>query len=163
MLFNRINHLFDQLNITIDAEAAHKWSEFDLPSSYDNYSLAAMINEMNSIDNVTSNRSGNVVFNISELFANDGGLNFTVSPILNHNSTTSVKSAQFAPEPLFVLILVTICYLFIFIAGILGNVITCTVISRNKSMHTATNYYLFNLAISDLLLLLSGKFIKIDK
>lgn len=60
-------------------------------------------------------------------------------------------------EPLYVLISVTICYLFIFIAGVLGNVITCTVISRNKSMHTATNYYLFNLAISDLILLLSGE------
>lgn len=60
-------------------------------------------------------------------------------------------------EPLFVLIFVTICYLFIFVAGVLGNVITCTVIYRNKSMHTATNYYLFNLAISDLILLLSGK------
>lgn len=62
-------------------------------------------------------------------------------------------------DPLPVVIPVTICYAIIFIAGVLGNVITCTVISRNKSMHTATNYYLFNLAISDLLLLVSGEFI----
>ncbi|CAD7084087.1 unnamed protein product [Hermetia illucens] len=55
-----------------------------------------------------------------------------------------------------ILATITICYIFIFIAGVLGNLITCTVISRNKFMHTATNYYLFNLAISDLLLLLSG-------
>lgn len=56
-----------------------------------------------------------------------------------------------------VLIPMTICYFIIFIAGLLGNVITCTVISRNKCMHTATNYYLFNLAISDLLLLVAGE------
>lgn len=55
------------------------------------------------------------------------------------------------------LITLTVCYSLIFVAGILGNLITCFVISRNKFMHTATNYYLFNLAISDLILLLSGK------
>ncbi|KAM8706837.1 hypothetical protein ACLKA7_011005 [Drosophila subpalustris] len=47
-------------------------------------------------------------------------------------------------------------YALIFIAGILGNLITCIVISRNNFMHTATNFYLFNLAISDLILLCSG-------
>ncbi|XP_053945382.1 melanopsin-like [Anastrepha ludens] len=55
-----------------------------------------------------------------------------------------------------VLITLTVFYAIIFIAGVLGNLITCIVISRNKFMHTATNFYLFNLAVSDLLLLLSG-------
>lgn len=53
----------------------------------------------------------------------------------------------------------TFIYSIIFISGILGNVITCIVIIRNKNMHTATNYYLFSLAMSDLLLLVSGKFL----
>lgn len=57
---------------------------------------------------------------------------------------------------LYVVIPVTIIYVLIFLSGLIGNVSTCVVIARNKSMHTATNYYLFNLAISDLLLLLSG-------
>lgn len=51
----------------------------------------------------------------------------------------------------------TLIYSIIFISGILGNVITCVVITKNKNMHTATNYYLFSLAVSDLLLLVSGK------
>ncbi|XP_017494199.1 PREDICTED: neuropeptides capa receptor-like, partial [Rhagoletis zephyria] len=55
-----------------------------------------------------------------------------------------------------VLITLTIFYAIIFVAGVLGNLITCIVISRNKFMHTATNFYLFNLAVSDLMLLLSG-------
>ncbi|XP_030241996.1 substance-K receptor isoform X2 [Drosophila navojoa] len=50
----------------------------------------------------------------------------------------------------------SIGYALIFIAGVLGNLITCIVISRNNFMHTATNFYLFNLAISDLILLCSG-------
>ena len=51
----------------------------------------------------------------------------------------------------------TITYVVIFITGIFGNVATCTVIVRNSSMQTATNYYLFSLAISDLTLLLLGE------
>ncbi|KAI4459618.1 g-protein coupled receptor [Holotrichia oblita] len=57
---------------------------------------------------------------------------------------------------LYVVIPITVIYLVILLTGLIGNVSTCVVIARNKSMHTATNYYLFNLAISDLLLLLSG-------
>lgn len=56
-----------------------------------------------------------------------------------------------------ILILLTVIYIIIFITGILGNVVTCIVIAKNKSMHTAVNYYLFSLAVSDLLLLISGK------
>ncbi|XP_015250249.1 PREDICTED: neuromedin-U receptor 1-like [Cyprinodon variegatus] len=51
---------------------------------------------------------------------------------------------------------VCLIYLLIFLIGVVGNVLTCTVISRNKVMWTPTNYYLFSLAISDLLVLLLG-------
>lgn len=66
-----------------------------------------------------------------------------------------VAESQRSSMPL--LATLTICYTLIFIAGVLGNLITCIVISRNKIMHTATNFYLFNLAVSDLILLLSGE------
>lgn len=59
-------------------------------------------------------------------------------------------------DSLYVVVPVTVMYASIFITGIVGNVSTCVVIARNKSMHTATNYYLFSLAVSDLLLLISG-------
>ena len=48
-------------------------------------------------------------------------------------------------------------YCVIFLTGVAGNVCTCVVIVRNKRMHTATNYYLFSLAVSDLLTLLLGQ------
>lgn len=51
----------------------------------------------------------------------------------------------------------TIAYVVIFVTGIFGNVATCTVIIRNPAMQTATNYYLFSLAISDLILLTLGE------
>ena len=57
-----------------------------------------------------------------------------------------------------VTIILTIVYCVIFFSGGIGNVCTCIVIIRNRYMHTATNYYLFSLAISDALTLILGKF-----
>ncbi|CAH1773206.1 unnamed protein product [Owenia fusiformis] len=51
---------------------------------------------------------------------------------------------------------ITVVYCIIFITGIVGNICTCLVVARNKYMQTATNYYLFNLAIADLLMLVLG-------
>lgn len=75
------------------------------------------------------------------------------------NTTITVDPIEiFGPQrdPLYIVLPITIIYSVIFITGLLGNIFTCIVIVRNKSMHTATNYYLFSLAISDLLLLISG-------
>lgn len=53
----------------------------------------------------------------------------------------------------------TVVYGLIFVTGVFGNISVCAVIVKNPSMHTATNYYLFSLAVSDLTLLILGKFI----
>lgn len=78
---------------------------------------------------------------------------------ITNNTTIPVDPTMiFGPQrdPLFIVVPITIIYSLIFITGVTGNIFTCLVIVRNKSMHTATNYYLFSLAISDLLLLISG-------
>lgn len=54
------------------------------------------------------------------------------------------------------LIPITIIYAVMFVTGVIGNILVCFVIVHNKSMHTATNYYLFSLAIADLIILLLG-------
>lgn len=51
---------------------------------------------------------------------------------------------------------ICVTYLLIFVVGTMGNGLTCIVILRYKAMHTPTNYYLFSLAVSDLLVLLLG-------
>ncbi|XP_054724802.1 pyrokinin-1 receptor-like [Uloborus diversus] len=58
--------------------------------------------------------------------------------------------------PLSTVIPMTIVYVVILMTGVIGNICTCIVINRKGYMHTATNYYLFSLAISDLLLLVLG-------
>ena len=83
------------------------------------------------------------------------------------NTTKNHFDYDIVPKPLnnkfdvanskIILIMLTVIYVIIFITGVLGNVVTCIVIARNKGMHTAVNYYLFSLAVSDLLLLISGE------
>ena len=48
-------------------------------------------------------------------------------------------------------------YGLVFISGTVGNICTCIVIVRNSYMQTTTNYYLFSLAVSDVIILLLGK------
>ncbi|XP_074657770.1 neuromedin-U receptor 2-like [Tubulanus polymorphus] len=53
-------------------------------------------------------------------------------------------------------IVLTLIYCLIFVSGTVGNTCTCIVIAKNTYMKTATNYYLFSLAISDMLTLVLG-------
>lgn len=59
-------------------------------------------------------------------------------------------------DSLYIVIPLTILYSFILIAGVVGNIINCWVIVKIRRMHTSTNFYLFSLSVSDLLLLISG-------
>lgn len=115
--------------------------------------------------------------NISEFFKNNS-INISICNLtklvlnysketqqqLERNTISSADSDEYYDDDetqnsdIILYSIITIFYAIIFIAGILGNLITCIVISRNKFMHTATNFYLFNLAVSDLILLLSGEF-----
>ncbi|CAF3557507.1 unnamed protein product [Rotaria sp. Silwood1] len=47
-------------------------------------------------------------------------------------------------------------YAFIFATGLTGNLCTCITIWKSRDMHTPTNFYLFSLAVSDLLLISLG-------
>lgn len=167
MLYNRINQFLDRFNVTLNTDSgSHNWTELDAFNEFNenNITLSHIINffiQNNSLD--VSDDMLNMTEKFRQLDESMGAslrldLNSTADLVaFSHNVSGIATKNDSDAEPLFVLISVTICYLFIFVAGVLGNVITCTVISRNKSMHTATNYYLFNLAISDLILLLSGK------
>ena len=55
------------------------------------------------------------------------------------------------------LIPITVIYVAIFLSGVFGNVTTMLVILTNQYMHSATNYYLFNLAVADMTTLIMGE------
>ncbi|KAF6202370.1 hypothetical protein GE061_004769 [Apolygus lucorum] len=63
---------------------------------------------------------------------------------------------RMGPQRLSHFIPTTIVYVAIFFTGVLGNTFVCMTIAINKELHTSTYYYLFSLAVSDLLLLVLG-------
>ncbi|KAK9696431.1 7 transmembrane receptor (rhodopsin family) [Popillia japonica] len=63
------------------------------------------------------------------------------------NNTTSLGNES--PQ---IPILVLLCL--IFVMGLLGNLSVCIVIINNNCMRTATNYYLFSLAVSDIVIII---------
>ncbi|XP_055616114.1 pyrokinin-1 receptor-like [Toxorhynchites rutilus septentrionalis] len=98
-----------------------------------------------------------------DLLASSASGAFLVPSQLDINSTTVAAIEAAAGEhlaakadPICIILPITIFYCFIFVTGIVGNLAICIVIAKNRAMHTATNYYLFNLAVSDFLLLLFG-------
>ncbi|KAH3849121.1 pyrokinin-1 receptor-like [Dreissena polymorpha] len=109
------------------------------------------------------NRTGNVSFiNYTDDFVNISSFNSSQSYLFervtrNKDVWDYLKGALgVRREPIETVSAITCVYAFIFLSGIFGNICTCVVIIKNKYMHTATNYYLFNLAVADLLLLVIG-------
>ena len=51
----------------------------------------------------------------------------------------------------------TVFYTICFLVGVPGNVLTCVIILRKQSMRTASNFFLLNLAVTDLIALTVGK------
>lgn len=67
------------------------------------------------------------------------------------NSTSDIRFAFLVTN--YHSVYMFVIYLCMAIIGTVGNVVTCLVIFSNKFMHTATNFYLFNLALADLMIL----------
>lgn len=78
----------------------------------------------------------------------------------NISEEDELKELNFPPkqEDLTTAIPLTVIFALLLVTGCIGNMCTAIVIARpkNKYMHTATNYYLFSLAMSDFLFLILG-------
>jgi hypothetical protein len=98
------------------------------------------------------------------LLPDDSPLDSNASSYLNGSDEWNVDTylaTHWGPKhlPMDVVVPITIVYILIFVSGVVGNIAVCVVIVRNPSMHTATNCYLFSLAVSDLTVLLFGNYI----
>lgn len=89
---------------------------------------------------------GTIRLTSEESYSNDtqssptyGFINYT-TPFGQSTDDLLITSSEVNRDPFYVVIPITVVYAIIFITGIIGNISTCIVISRNKSMHTATNY-----------------------
>jgi 7 transmembrane receptor (rhodopsin family) len=97
----------------------------------------------------------NITFS-SVLIAGNSTANETLATFVEQSDETYVVMDDDNRDSLYLVIPITLIYGIIFITGCIGNISTCIVIARNKSMYSATNYYLFSLAVSDFILLISG-------
>lgn len=91
-----------------------------------------------------------------EVTISNSSYNETFSTIVFPNNETTIWNEEENRDSLYLIIPLTVIYVMIFITGCIGNISTCIVIARNKSMYSATNFYLFSLAVSDFMLLISG-------
>ncbi|KAM6984863.1 neuropeptide FF receptor 1 like 3 [Aplochiton taeniatus] len=69
----------------------------------------------------------------------------------SHFSGYSVTLSPYYQHSLVIAVSFTIAYLFIFLLCMVGNTLVCAIVVRNRHMRTITNLFIFNLAISDLL------------
>ena len=92
----------------------------------------------------------------SVMTSDNSSVNETFPTIIQQSDEIYVVMDDDNRDSLYLVIPITLIYGIIFITGCVGNISTCLVIARNKSMYSATNYYLFSLAVSDFMLLISG-------
>jgi len=116
-----------------------------------------------TMEDVSNDTSAQLVFGIMQNLSSSLAESFSSAETFALTDGTSPEANDTLTEnywplrdPLSVVIPITVIYILILVVGILGNVVTCVVIVRSRYLHTTTNYYLFSLAVSDLLLLVSG-------
>lgn len=83
---------------------------------------------------------------------NNNKTNSTPLDAYNIFDVTEVKTTDIGLYSVEFIIFSTILYIILLIFALIGNLTICFVIIRRKAMHTVINYYLFSLALSDLLL-----------
>jgi hypothetical protein len=71
----------------------------------------------------------------------------------NANKCPSIYQGTFS-NPLFVEQLILFIYSLIFLIGVVGNIMTIIIIKYNTHLRTPTNFYLLNLTVSDLMILM---------
>jgi hypothetical protein len=73
----------------------------------------------------------------------------------NGNGCIQEQTLISVPEvPLYLLVMTTGFYILTFVAGIVGNALVVAVVTLNKELKNPTNYFLTNLSIADLCVLL---------
>ncbi|KAG5679784.1 hypothetical protein PVAND_009322 [Polypedilum vanderplanki] len=140
--------MFETITTTTISSAPTWISLLNVTTAIATTSTAIFDSNLTNFDTNGTDDGNGSIFDLCD--AENPEFNCTVDEYLN-------RYMGLKQMPLHTAIWVTILYVGIFVTGFIGNLIVCVVIVKNASMHTATNYYLFSLAVSDLIFLMMGK------
>ncbi len=73
--------------------------------------------------------------------------------VKTHNDSINMELSVPTP-PLYIVICVSLFYGIIFLVGLVGNFLVIYVIYKNAEMKTCTNFFLVNLSVADLLIII---------
>ena len=95
--------------------------------------------------------------NVSQRAPSGSGVNVTSTPCSNDYCVSDEEyvdmvMAYIFPTPYEWLLVCS--YVILFIVGLVGNFLVCFAVWRNLSMRTVTNYFIVNLAIADILVVI---------
>ncbi|CAG5125287.1 unnamed protein product [Candidula unifasciata] len=70
----------------------------------------------------------------------------------NMSSNTTVRYYGLIKQPVVMLVVLTVSYSIVFFLALMGNLSVVLVVAKDKSLHTATNFLLVNMAVADMLM-----------
>nr|KAG5688662.1 hypothetical protein BaRGS_033800 [Batillaria attramentaria] len=90
---------------------------------------------------------------------NDTGVNYTTAHDNNNNSSYNASqmtnaTAEMPHIPTYLSIYVTVFNVILLMTGVVGNVLVIVVVTTVRDMRTPMNWYLVNLSMADLMVLL---------
>lgn len=69
----------------------------------------------------------------------------------DYTNVTNITFSPYYQHSLFVATIYILAYFFIFLLCMVGNILVCCLVMENRRMRTVINLFIFNLAVSDIL------------
>lgn len=92
--------------------------------------------------------------NIYQDFRNDSGLNMSPTFSPNYSEYDFQPDSHWYRHSFCITVLLCAGYILVFALGIFGNSFVVSVVLRSPRMRTVTNYFIVNLALADILVLI---------
>ena len=85
------------------------------------------------------------------------GEDYMATGVEQGTALTPASDYPFYPlikQPVHMIVIYSMAYSVVFLLGLIGNSLVVSVVYRNPRMHNVTNYFIVNLAVADILVLL---------
>lgn len=105
-----------------------------------------------TMDKLAASAEGNLGIGLVAEYGYMKSDNSTPPPVVNDNSTVYYDEGGPEPMPIYARLIIIVMYSTVSVLSIGGNVIVCYIVVAYQRMRTVTNYFIVNLACSDILM-----------